>query len=173
MLVPVIMRTSKCTLSQLLFSSISRMLCIFSDSVISFKICDPYQATFGITDLHRSLIERAQTTLRHVVGARTVLSVVTGREGIAFEIAEIVGDIAENWGVVIEGVLIKDVIYDPEVFASSYPAAIQSREEVENARLMNQAGDIFASPAAMQMMHLEACTFTFYSKTIFQESFFI
>ena len=35
-------------------------------------------------------MERAQTTLRHVVGARAVQSVVTEREAIAYEIAEIV-----------------------------------------------------------------------------------
>lgn len=45
----------------------------------------------------------AQTTLRHVVGARAVQSVVTEREAIAFEIAEIVGDTADKWGVAIEG----------------------------------------------------------------------
>jgi regulator of protease activity HflC (stomatin/prohibitin superfamily) len=49
----------------------------------------------GISDLRQALIERAQTTLRHVVGARAVQSVVTEREAIAFEIAEIVGDVAD------------------------------------------------------------------------------
>ena len=49
----------------------------------------------GISDLRQALTERAQTTLRHVVGARAVQSVVTEREAIAFEIAEIVGDVAD------------------------------------------------------------------------------
>lgn len=49
----------------------------------------------GISDLRIALVERAQTTLRHVVGARAVQSVVTEREAIAFEIAEIVGDVAD------------------------------------------------------------------------------
>lgn len=62
----------------------------------------PYRVRFtkfyvysGITDLRTALVERAQTTLRHVVGARAVQSVVTEREAIAFEIAEIVGDVAD------------------------------------------------------------------------------
>lgn len=67
----------------------------FSDSVIYFQITNPYRAAFGISDLRQALIERAQTTLRHVVGARAVQSVVTEREAIAFEIAEIVGDVAD------------------------------------------------------------------------------
>ncbi|KAF8306488.1 hypothetical protein DL93DRAFT_2042780, partial [Clavulina sp. PMI_390] len=45
------------------------------DSVIYFQISDPYRAAFGIADLRQALVERAQTTLRHVVGARTVQSV--------------------------------------------------------------------------------------------------
>ncbi|KAG1752511.1 uncharacterized protein EDB91DRAFT_1044295 [Suillus paluster] len=136
------------------------------DSVIYFQIVNPYRAAFGITDLRQALVERAQTTLRHVVGARAVQSVVTEREAIAFEIAEIVGDVADKWGVAIEGILIKDIIFSPEVSASLSSAAqqkrigeskvIAARAEVDAARLMRQAADILASPAAMQIRQLEA-----------------
>lgn len=57
-----------------------------SESVIYFQICNPYRSAFGISDLRQALTERAQTTLRHVVGARAVQSVVTEREAIAFEV---------------------------------------------------------------------------------------
>ncbi|KAF8505711.1 hypothetical protein F5888DRAFT_1651269 [Russula emetica] len=136
------------------------------DSVIYFQIANPYRAAFGIADLRQALQERAQTTLRHVVGARAVQSVVTEREAIAFEIAEIVGDVADKWGVAIEGILIKDIIFSPEVSASLSSAAqqkrigeskvIAARAEVDAARLMRQAADILASPAAMQIRQLEA-----------------
>ncbi|GJJ07032.1 hypothetical protein Clacol_001230 [Clathrus columnatus] len=136
------------------------------DSVIYFQIVNPYRAAFGISDLRTALIERAQTTLRHVVGARAVQSVVTEREAIAFEIAEIVGDVADKWGVAIEGILIKDIIFSPEVAQSLSSAAqqkrigeskvIAARAEVDSARLMRQAADILASPAAMQIRQLEA-----------------
>jgi len=136
------------------------------DSVIYFQVVNPYRAAFGISDLRQALIERAQTTLRHVVGARAVQSVVTEREAIAFEIAEIVGDVAEKWGVAIEGILIKDIIFSAEVATSLSSAAqqkrigeskvIAARAEVDAARLMRQAADILASPAAMQIRQLEA-----------------
>lgn len=142
------------------------ILNLYSDSVIYFQITSPYRAAFGITDLRQALIERAQTTLRHVVGARAVQSVVTEREAIAFEIAEIVGDVADKWGVAIEGILIKDIIFSAEVSASLSSAAqqkrigeskvIAARAEVDSARLMRQAADILASPAAMQIRQLEA-----------------
>jgi regulator of protease activity HflC (stomatin/prohibitin superfamily) len=136
------------------------------DSVIYFQIANPYRAAFGIADLRQALQERAMTTLRHVVGARAVQSVVTEREAIAFEIAEIVGDVADKWGVAIEGILIKDIIFSAEVSASLSSAAqqkrigeskvIAARAEVDAARLMRQAADILASPAAMQIRQLEA-----------------
>lgn len=70
---------------------------------------DPYRAAFGITDLRQALVERAQTTLRHVVGARTVQSVVVERETIALEIDSILSEVGDKWGVSIEGILIKFV----------------------------------------------------------------
>lgn len=136
------------------------------DSVIYYQITNPYRAAFGINDLRQALMERAQTTLRHVVGARLVQSLVTEREAIAFEIAEIVGDIAEKWGVSIEGILIKDIVFSADVQASLSSAAqqkrigeakvIAARAEVDSAKLMRQAADILASPAAMQIRQLEA-----------------
>lgn len=78
---------------------------------VYFQITNPYRAAFGITDLRQALMERAQTTLRHVVGARAVQSVVTERDAIALEIEEIVGDVADKWGVAIEGILIKYVFF--------------------------------------------------------------
>jgi hypothetical protein len=135
--------------------------------VLYYQINNPYRAAFGISNLHQALAERAQTTLRQVVGARAVQSVVTEREAIAFEIAEIVADVADRWGVSIEGILIKDIIFDAEVSASLSSAAqakrlgeskvIAARAEVDSARLMRQAADILASPAAMQIRQLEAC----------------
>jgi hypothetical protein len=38
---------------------------------------------------------------------------------------------------------------------------IAARAEVDSARLMRQAADILASPAAMQIRQLEACTLLF------------
>lgn len=136
------------------------------DSTLFYQITNPYRAAFGITDLRQALIERAQTTLRHVVGARTVQSVVVEREAIALEIDHILSEIGLQWGVLVEGILIKDIVFSAEVSASLSSAAqqkrigeakvIAARAEVDSARLMRQAADILASPAAMQIRQLEA-----------------
>jgi len=100
------------------------------------------------------------------VGARAVQSVVTERDAIALEIEEVISDVAEKWGVAIEGILIKDIIFSADVAASLSSAAqskrigeskvIAARAEVDAARLMRTAADILSSPAAMQIRQLEA-----------------
>lgn len=69
------------------------------ESVIVWQVTNPYRAAFGVSDVRRALIERAQTTLRDVVGSRNLQSVLTEREAVAAEIEEIVEHVSEKWGV--------------------------------------------------------------------------
>lgn len=150
------------------------------ESVVFWHISNPYRAAFGITDVKEALIERAQTTLRNVVGGRTLQSLVSDREQVALEVQEIVGDIAEKWGVQVESILIKDILFSKELQESLSSAAKQKRigeskviaaqAEVDSARLMRQAADILASKGAMQIRALEslqAMARTANSKVIF------
>jgi erythrocyte band 7 integral membrane protein len=135
-------------------------------SVIYYHINSPHKATFGITNVRQALIERTQTTLRHVVGARVLQDVIERREEIAQSIAEIIEDVATGWGVQVESMLIKDIIFSRELQDSLSMAAqskrigeskiIAARAEVESAKLMRQAADILSSAPAMQIRQLEA-----------------
>nr|ADE76687.1 unknown [Picea sitchensis] len=136
------------------------------DSVIYWHVSNPYRAAFGIQDVKSSLVERAQTTLRDVVGSRTLQSVISDRTEVARQVEEIVEGVAEKWGVSIESILIKDIVFSRELQESLSSAATQrrigeskviaARAEVDAARLMRQAADILASPAAMQIRQLES-----------------
>ncbi|KAK6905074.1 stomatin family protein [Kwoniella mangroviensis CBS 10435] len=136
------------------------------DSVICWHVISPYRAAFGINDVRTALVERAQTTLRQVVGGRVLQSVISDREGLACEVAEIIEATAEKWGVAIESILLKDINFSVELQQSLSSAATQkrigeskviaARAEVDAAKLMRQAADILASPAAMQIRQLEA-----------------
>jgi erythrocyte band 7 integral membrane protein len=74
--------------------------------------------------------------------------------------------VAEGWGVAVESMLIKDIIFSRELQDSLSMAAqskrigeskiIAARAEVESARLMRQAADILSSAPAMQIRQLEA-----------------
>src|SRR4051812_34682809 len=135
-------------------------------SVIYYHITAPHKAAFGISNVRQALMERTQTTLRHVVGARVLQDVIERREEIAQSISEIIEEVATGWGVRVESMLIKDIIFSRELQDSLSMAAqskrigeskiIAARAEVEAAKLMRQAADILSSNAAMQIRYLEA-----------------
>lgn len=135
-------------------------------SVIYYHIISPHKAAFGITNIRQALIERTQTTLRHVVGARVLQDVIERREEVAESISEIIDTVAVGWGAKVESMLIKDIIFSEELQESLSMAAtskrigeskvIAARAEVESAKLMRQAADILSSAPAMQIRYLEA-----------------
>jgi len=152
---------------------VPRQVCMTKDnvtlnltSVIYYHIISPHKAAFGISNIRQALIERTQTTLRHVVGARVLQDVIERREEIAQSIGEIIEDVAAGWGVQVESMLIKDIIFSNDLQDSLSMAAqskrigeskvIAARAEVESAKLMRQAADILSSAPAMQIRYLEA-----------------
>ncbi|KAL1857149.1 hypothetical protein Plec18167_004624 [Paecilomyces lecythidis] len=152
---------------------VPRQVCMTKDnvtlnltSVIYYHITSPHKAAFGITNVRQALVERTQTTLRHVVGARVLQDVIERREEIAQSIGEIIEDVASGWGVQVESMLIKDIIFSDDLQDSLSMAAqskrigeskvIAARAEVESAKLMRQAADILSSAPAMQIRYLEA-----------------
>ncbi|KAI0837258.1 stomatin-like protein [Hypoxylon sp. FL0890] len=152
---------------------VPRQVCMTKDnvtvdltSVIYYHITSPHKAAFGIANVRQALIERTQTTLRHVVGARVLQDVIERREEIAQSIREIIEDVAGGWGVQVESMLIKDIVFSQELQGSLSMAAqskrigeskiIAAKAEVESAKLMRQAADILSSAPAMQIRYLEA-----------------
>ena len=139
---------------------------LYLTSVIYYRIVSPHRAAFGISNIRQALVERTQTTLRHVIGSRILQDVIERREEIAQDIRNIVEEIALRWGVEVESMLIKDIIFSQELQDSLSMAAqskrtgeakvIAARAEVESAKLMRQAADILSSAPAMQIRYLEA-----------------
>ncbi|EAW09898.1 slipin family protein [Aspergillus clavatus NRRL 1] len=152
---------------------VPRQVCMTKDnvtlnltSVIYYQIISPHKAAFGISNVRQALVERTQTTLRHVIGARVLQDVIERREEIAQSTAEIIEEVASGWGVQVESMLIKDIIFSNDLQDSLSMAAqskrigeskvIAARAEVESAKLMRQAADILSSAPAMQIRYLEA-----------------
>ena len=135
-------------------------------SVVYYNIIDPQKAIFSISNIQSAIIERTQTTLRDVIGSRTLQDVVEKRDEIADSIEHIISKTAFDWGVNIESILIKDLQLPQKVKDSLSMAAeskrigeskiINARAEVESAKLMRKAADILASKPAMQIRYLDA-----------------
>jgi regulator of protease activity HflC (stomatin/prohibitin superfamily) len=137
---------------------------LYLTSVIYYRITSPHKAAFGITNIRQALVERTQTTLRHVVGARILQDVIERREELAQDIKGIVDEVATHWGCEVESMLVKDIIFSQELQESLSMAAqskrtgeakvIAARAEVESAKLMRQAADILSSAPAMQIRYV-------------------
>lgn len=96
-------------------------------SVIYYSIISPHRAAFGLSNVRQALVERTQTTLRHVVGARVLQDVIERREELAQSIGEIIEDVAEGWGVQVESMLIKDIVFSTELQEALSMAAQSKR----------------------------------------------
>ncbi|KAG0369053.1 hypothetical protein BC939DRAFT_463875 [Gamsiella multidivaricata] len=138
------------------------------DSVLYWHIINPSQSVFGVSNVESALIERTQTTLRHILGMRVLQELIENREAIGEEIQEVIDTPARNWGVKVESVLIKDITFSKELQESLSSAAqakrmaeskvIGAQAEVDSAKLMRAAADILNTPAAMQIRYLETMT---------------
>ncbi|KAJ3361467.1 hypothetical protein HDU91_003893 [Kappamyces sp. JEL0680] len=135
------------------------------DSVLYWEVDNPYTAIYLVADVQKALIDRTQTTLRMVLGNKTLQDTIEHRVQIAQEIRDVIDETAESWGVKVESILIKDVILGEDILANISAAASQKRigeskviaaqAEVNSAKLMREAADILNSPAAMQIRYLE------------------
>lgn len=135
------------------------------DSVLYWHIVDPYQAQYGVKDVKKALVERTQTTLRHILGGKVLQECVENRDAIASEVEEITSRVAAEWGVKIESILIKDFNFSKDLQESLSAAAqakrvgeskiISAKAEVDSAKLMREAADILSTPSAMQIRYLD------------------
>lgn len=135
-------------------------------SVVYYQIESPHRAIFTIRDYTQALLERTKTTLRLVVGSRTLQEIVERREEVANSIQEIIGEVSSSWGINVESILIKDITLSSELQSTLAQAAkskrlgeskiITAKAEVESAKLMRKAADILESKAAMQIRYLDA-----------------
>jgi erythrocyte band 7 integral membrane protein len=110
-------------------------------SVIYYHITSPHKAAFGISNLRQALVERTQTTLRHVIGARVLQDVIERREEIAQSIREIIEETAAGWGAAVESMLIKDIIFSQEL-QDSLSMAAQSKRTGEAKVISARAGKL-------------------------------
>ena len=97
------------------------------DSVLYYHITDPYVATFLVQDVRMALIERTQTTLRQILGTKTLQECVENRTSIAHEIEHIIEEPCKIWGVKIESILIKDLQFSRELTETLSSAATAKR----------------------------------------------
>ncbi|MFA5072146.1 MAG: slipin family protein [Candidatus Pacearchaeota archaeon] len=125
------------------------------NAVIYYKISSAEKAILEVEDFYYAVSQLAQTTMRNAVGQVELDELLSQRATVSKNIKDIIGESADNWGVKVENVELKDITLPEEMKRVIGKQAEAEREkraviikaegEVAAADNMAKAADILAS----------------------------
>ena len=98
--------------------------------VVTFKVIDAVKAATVVTDYSQAVYREAQLVLRAAVGGRTLDSLLADKESVGGEVRSTLLKRAEEFGVSVVGVGLKDIILPGEMKAI-LNQVIQAQKEAE------------------------------------------
>jgi len=136
------------------------------NAVAYFRVIDPEKAVVQVEDYRRATFQIAQTSLRSVIGEAELDELLGQRERINDQLAHIVDESTEPWGVKVSTVEIKDVELPPTMQRAMARQAEAEREkrakiihaegEYQAAQQLKEAAATMASePTALQLRYLQ------------------
>jgi erythrocyte band 7 integral membrane protein len=139
------------------------------DAVVYYNIRNPMAAVCNVTDYSKSTKLLASTTLRNILGTKTLTEVLADRESIAKELKTLIDHATDPWGIDIERVEVKDVRLPQQLQRAMAAEAEATREarakviaaegEQKASKALKEASDIISeSPAALQLRYLQTLT---------------
>merc|ERR1712213_182093 len=139
------------------------------DAVVYYKIRDPMAAVCNVQDSAKSTRLLASTTLRNILGTKTLSEILSDREFIAKDILTHLDGATDPWGIEVERVEVKDVRLPQQLqraMAAEAEAAREARAKViaaegeqKASKALKEAADIISeSPAALQLRYLQTLT---------------
>jgi regulator of protease activity HflC (stomatin/prohibitin superfamily) len=125
------------------------------NAVIYYKISSAEKAILEVEDFYYAVSQLAQTTMRNAVGQVELDELLSQRATVSKNIKDIIGESADNWGVKVENVELKDITLPEEMKRVIGKQAEAEREkraviikaegEVAAADNMSKAANILAS----------------------------
>ncbi|XP_033643323.1 mechanosensory protein 2-like [Asterias rubens] len=136
------------------------------DAVVYFRVQNPTMSVVNVENFKRSTELLAATTLRNVLGTKTLAEVLSSRESISSHMQSVLDEATDPWGVKVERVEIKDVRLPLQLQRAMAAEAEASREarakviaaqgEQNASRALKEAADIIAeAPNALQLRYLQ------------------
>ncbi|CAI4233241.1 unnamed protein product [Auanema sp. JU1783] len=136
------------------------------DAVVYFRISNATISVTNVEDAARSTKLLAQTTLRNILGTKTLAEMLSDREAISHQMQTTLDEATEPWGVKVERVEVKDVrlpVQLQRAMAAEAEAAREARAKVivaegeqKASRALKEAAEVIAqSPSAIQLRYLQ------------------
>ena len=139
------------------------------NAVLYYRILDPDRAINRIENYEFAVYQGAMTTLRNVVGQNNLDDILRNRDKINHQIQEMVDEITDPWGIVIERVEMKDVeipqsmqramAQEAEAFREKKSRLIKASAEKEASLMLSEASEqISQNPIALELRRLQTLT---------------
>src|SRR5215211_3169817 len=130
-------------------------------AVIYFRVVDPNKTVIEVENHVLATSQISQTTLRSVLGQKSLDDLLTNREAINEELQRIIDEQTEPWGVKVSEVEVKDVEIPSQMQRAMARQAESERErrakiiaaegEYQASQRLRQAADRLESPQALQL----------------------
>ncbi|XP_006811351.1 band 7 protein AGAP004871-like [Saccoglossus kowalevskii] len=136
------------------------------DAVVYYRITNPTISITNVEDAQRSTRLLAQTTLRNVLGTKTLQELLADRESVSFQMQSALDEATDLWGIKVERVEMKDVRLPVQLQRAMAAEAEASREakakviaaegERNASRALKEAADVLSqAPSALQLRYLQ------------------
>jgi erythrocyte band 7 integral membrane protein len=136
------------------------------DAVVYYRIRNPTISVTNVENVKASTNLLAQTTLRTVLGTKTLSEILSDRENISHTMQAGLDEATEPWGVQVERVEIKDVrlpvsmqramAAEAEATREAKAKVIAAEGEQRASLALKEAADVIGqSPAALQLRYLQ------------------
>merc|ERR1719411_1128865 len=115
---------------------------VFVNAIMYYKVKDATLAVANVDDYAGSAKLLAATTLRNILGTKTLADILAERETIAHDMQVSLDEATEPWGVYVERVEVKDVRVPEQLqraMAAEAEAAREARAKVIAAEAAREA----------------------------------
>lgn len=139
------------------------------EAVIYFRVNNPVISVTNVNDAQFSTKLLAQTTLRNVLGTRTLSEMLSERDSIANVIEKVLEEGTDPWGVQVQRVEIKDIRLPHQLMRSMAAEAEAARdaraliihadgERKASWSLAEAASTLGSSSVSLQLRYLQTLT---------------
>jgi regulator of protease activity HflC (stomatin/prohibitin superfamily) len=136
------------------------------NAVVYFRVVDAGRAIIQVANAFDATSQVAQTTLRSVVGQHEMDDLLSQRDKLNADLARILDQATENWGIKVSNVEIKDVDLDESMIRAMAKQAeaertrrakiIHAEGEAQAAQQLVEAAQSLAkAPSALQLRYLQ------------------